>query len=205
MADGFAIYYDNSAKDKDRAFQRAATTWEEEFLSGTGYKICPGSPRTFIERAMSESDFVAAWSRLAQRAATGGLKFIEGRVFSHASKSSGQGTLEFTGSSSADGTITTPEIKALPVLPWADDAVLVLHGCRSGLPGSNGRAAAKEFASAQGVHTVGQPGYAYFSRSRCQYSTISSSSTPTFLWAYARGRNSILGSGGAMRGIDFYP
>jgi len=205
MADAFAIYYDNASSDKDRAFQRAASTWEAEFLSGRGAGLCYINPRTFIETARSESDFTAAWNRLAKRAAIEGLKFVEGHLFSHASKTGGGGTLEFTGSSGSDGTLTAPEIKSLSVLPWAEGAVLVLHGCRTGLPGSKGRAVAQEFAATQKVHTVGQPGYAYFSRSRCDYVSITTSSSPTYLWAYLRGKNAPLGSGGAMSGIDFYP
>ncbi len=206
MADAFAIYYENATKDVDRSFPRAAATWADEFRSGNGYKLCHVNPRTYLEPARSEADFVTAWSRIAERAKNEGLKFVEGHVFSHASISwGGDGSLEFTGGEGTDGTLTKAEIKALPVLPWAENAVLVLHGCRSGLQGVLGRPAAWEFAEGQKVHTVGMAGYAYFSRVRNQYSVISASSSPTYLWAYARARNGPFGGGQAMGALDFYP
>ena len=96
------------------------------------------------------------------------------------------------------------EILALSKLNWAADGLLTLLGCNTGLAGKRGWTPASVFAKAQGVSTIGQAGYAYFSTSKTSYVKIGSGQS-IYLWAYNRGKNAAFGAGARMAGVTFAP
>lgn len=193
----FAIYYEVP----DNAFYRAAQTWEMEVLGGASQSDAP----MMEEGVRTETDFKNAWARIREQARKTGMPVIQGHVFSHASKGDSADGLEFKGSDVDDGTLTQAEIMSLPALPWADDGLLTLAGCNSGLLGTRGWAPARVFAQTQKVTTIGQSGYAYFSTSKDRYVKITPGSQTVYLWAYKRASNGMLGWGGRMPGVSFDP
>jgi hypothetical protein len=108
--------------------------------------------------------------------------------------------LEFRPSPADDGTLSRTEISGLKVLPWHDDGALVLTGCNTGVVGKRGWCPASVFAARQKVRTLGQLGYAYFSKSWSSYETIGSFDKRICLWAFKRRRNGMLGDGARMAG-----
>jgi hypothetical protein len=193
----FAIYYEVP----DRAFYRAAWTWAMETLGGTT------TPDTYLvlEPVATEADFRRAWETVDNESKRVEMPIAEGQIFSHASKGSNVDGLEFRPGSDGDGTLSQSDVLGLPRLNWASDAQLVLTGCNTGLAGTRGWAPAGVFARRQGVTTIGQAGYGYFSTNRSAYSEINANSQTVYLWAYKRGRNGMLGGGGRMPGVVFAP
>jgi len=189
----FTIYYPVA----DNAFKRAAETWEAEIRAGADF--C-AADKVIVLPAKTESTFKAAWASVASHAANYDLH--HGALFTHASKDDNPAPdgLEFKPDATSDGTLTRTDIAALSVLPWGSGAQLTLMGCNTGLTDKRGWSPAGEFAKAQGVPTMGQTGYAYFSTSPSWYSEIDASSTNVYLWAFRRGRNTLLGSGERMSG-----
>jgi hypothetical protein len=82
---------------------------------------------------------------------------------------------------------------------------LILSGCNTGLINDRRWAPAHSFALGQGVPTVGQDGYAYFSNRWSSYNEKSAADSQICLWAYARGQNGFLGGGGRVSGIVYKP
>jgi hypothetical protein len=187
----FAIYYEVA----DRAFYRAALTYELE------------SPYSSIlkERVLTMSDFARAWRSVQARSESTGLPVHRGIIFSHASKGSSNDGLEFRAASDEDGTLSRSEIAALPKLNWHPEGELILAGCNTGVAGKRGWTPAGLFAKNQGVKTLGQAGYAYFSRISHSYSKIDATSQTVYLRAYKRGRNGAFGNGARMPEIEFSP
>jgi hypothetical protein len=192
----FAIYY----RVPDRAFERAADTWEAEASKAIG------SGALFLKEGVStEADVLAAWTRILDRATREGLPVYAGQIFSHASKGSRNDGLEFQPGEDEDGTIDRTGIQSMPVLPWDPQGTLTLTGCNTGLVGTRGWCPASDFATHQKVHTVGQAGYGYFSTQTRRYSRIDDSSTTVYLWAYRRGKNGAFGDGMRINGTLYDP
>jgi hypothetical protein len=125
-------------------------------------------------------------------------------VLSHASKQTDSNDgLEFVKDDTDDGTLKQGEISALDKLPWSTHGYLLLCGCNTGLAGARGWTPAQAFAARQGVPTLGQNGYAYFSKDWSSYTEKSAGDTKISLWAYQRGKNGMLGSGCRLLGRVF--
>ena len=189
----FSIYY----KEPDDAFRYAAETWRDAVKTQEGFS---GGVDHFMEREVrTEGEFKAAWQEVNQTAVDGDYQVWVGHLLTHASKQDdNQDGLEFD-----PGTLTEGEIKALAKLPWSEYGYLVLSSCNSGLIGQRSWTPAGAFATGQGVPTVGQAGYGYFSTQWASYKEKSASDRKISLWAYKRGRNSMLGDGSRMLGIVF--
>ncbi len=196
----FSIYYRTS----DDAFKRASETWFRS-LSAPLYH---SDIDRFIAREVStEADFVAAWAEVQTEltkpvAEPARLAALEGRMWTHASKSGTGDGLEFLGE---DNTLTQAEIAALTKLVWHPSGLLYLHGCNTGLKKNRTWCPAEEMHKAQGIGTIGQTGYAYFSTDPDEYVESSPQSQDLYLWAYRRGKNGLLGGGGAMPQASFGP
>mgnify|MGYP007088033298 CR=1 FL=1 len=185
----FSIYY----KTGDHAFRYAAETWRnvvkaQESFAGYDH---------FVEREIStEFEFKTAWQELYQKATNDNLLVWAGQLFTHSSKQTdGNDGLEFHGDDHDNGTLQQAEIASLAKLPWHNQGFLILAGCNSGINGSRGWSPAEEFAKKQGVKTLGQVGYGYFSEVWDTYDEKPSSATTIALWAYRRGKNGALGDG----------
>jgi hypothetical protein len=189
----FAIYYDVA----DNAFKRAADTWIAENVGQQS-----GSEVVLMKPVKTEADFRDSWAAVAQEAQLPGRGVMEGHLFTHASKGDTEDGLEFI-RQQPDGTLGQSELALLPKLNWETEGRLVLHGCNTGLKGTRGWAPAEELAKGQGVKTVGQSGYSYFSRDSSRYLEIDAASGKVYLWAYRRGKNGALGDGLQMQGVEY--
>lgn len=155
----FSIYY----KVPDHAFKRAAETWklicrQQEFF-------IPGYDQFIEKEVHTEEEFNIAWMQINIVALQCGGKVWAGNIFSHASKQEdSEDGLEFISGGLNDGTLKKTEIKGLVKLPWSEYGYLILSGCNTGLVNKRGWAPASAFAFKQGVPTLGQIGYAYFSK-----------------------------------------
>lgn len=197
----FALYY----KTDDDAFKRAAATWKKEVQSWEGYF---SGPDAFYEKEIvSEADFKHAWQEIADKAKKESRVAWMGNCFTHASKQTdGNDGLEFLSGNGEDGTLKRAEISSLPKLPWDKaSGCLILSSCNSGLLGRRAWTPAETFAKSQGVVTLGQTGYAYFSTEWNKYDKSTPESNPLYLWAYQRGQNSTFGNGCRMFGKVYNP
>lgn len=206
----FAIYYLNEKTDKDKAFERAATTWKRE-MEGKGVR--PSFDEILVIGVKTETDFKNAWEKVRQKADDIGGAVKEGHVFSHSSthlavvsefrgdKSWG---LEFVSSKTDDGTIEKEDLKKLAGLNWHPEGLLVLHGCNTGRTNFGWRPA-ELFSATQGVRTLGQQGWAYFSKERDKYVEIDSQTQDIYLWAYYRGKNALWYPAKAARSDEAIP
>jgi hypothetical protein len=195
----FALYY----KVADRAFEYAARTWLADIKR---QEASASHDQELFIGMDTESDFWLAWQMVNDHATRGGLDVTAGSVFSHASKqAAGNDGLEFKSSDSHDGTLKPDEIRSLPVLPWASDGYLVLTGCNTGNGGDRSWTPAEVFCRSQHVITVGQTGYAYFSKTWSSYTEKLASDSNISLWAYKRGKNGMLGNGNRMDAAVFSP
>ncbi|HHW76130.1 MAG TPA: hypothetical protein GX399_03715 [Xanthomonadaceae bacterium] len=197
----FALYY----KAADGAFKKADQTWRDEVKKRYNFSVARDE---FFERqVMSEDSFKTAWNDLCATAIRGGFEVWAGNILTHASKDmGGDDGLEFSRSDAEDGTLKHSEIVALKKLPWAKNGFLILSGCNTGLSKERKWIPAHSFALAQRVSTVGQAGYAYFSKEWNDYQKTSESDSKMCLWAYDRGKNTatlIFGSGRRVAGIVF--
>jgi hypothetical protein len=181
----FALYYEVS----DRAFERAARWWERSTVVLDVISVVLGF--------RTKAEFLSLWSYLSANCGSGLIR--EAHVFSHASKGDETDGIEFS-----DNTLTRNNIADLPRLNWKPGATLVLHSCNTGVIGERGWTPAAEFAVSQGIFTIGQSGYAYFSETDHQYKESSSTATEMYLWAYQRRRNGFMGDGSKMPGVMFY-
>lgn len=193
----FVMYYDRKETDASGAFGRAATTWATDAKKKPGWN--DKCDVVITKKFTKEEDFTAAWKeidaavkeRKKNRPQDCPCKdedyLIEsGVVFSHATQSG----LEFP-----NGTLGRQDIKELPKLDWAATGQLSLQGCNTASVNDN-------FCSSQGVTTLGQIGYAYFSESATKYVEIDKkgqgTSTTVYLNSYNRGRNSWFGNGNVV-------
>jgi len=201
----FAIYY----KEEDDAFKLAANTWKNNIMSNKNKDI-----HFFIDKEVeTENDFKNAWKVLYKEATDKNMIVLEGRIFSHASKTDETETdgLEFAPdltNQAIGSTLEYEEIKNLEVLPWSKSGQLILHGCNTGLE-RGGWSPAQIFCNSQNVTTIGQAGYAYFSEKDIEYIEFNglSQGESLFLWAYERRKNAflLLGSGEKIPGNKFTP
>jgi hypothetical protein len=203
----FAIYY----RVPDNAFRRAANTWERE--TRQAFQFDDKVDLFLSIEVRFEAEFKAAWNRIHSESMSKLATVIQGQIFSHSSKSRGQGGerngLEFDGNdndASQDGTLMRAELGSLAPLNWdPQQGYLILSGCNSGVTGTRNWAPAQVLARSQNVRTTGQTGYAYFSTSPNRYVEINNNSTTVYLWAYRRGQNGFLGDGDRMEGMTFTP
>jgi hypothetical protein len=187
----FAIYYDNV---RDRAFERAANT----FLSQASRWFPNAVPLKY--GATSVAELLEAWDRIAGEVNGAASTIHCGALFTHASKGGpfpggGEGGIEMAGvdritlTCPTDITVENAQIGRMTQLPWAPKAFLLLCGCNTGLAPAGHSPVARSFALRQGVRTIGQMGYAYFSMRWPYYRTITPDVGEICLWAFARGRN----------------
>jgi len=195
----FSFYY----QVPDGAFKRAAETWRDEVKKRHNFSVATDH---FFEREVtSEASFKQAWDQLHAKAAEGHFEVLAGNLLTHASIQDDRNDgLEFAGSDAEDGTLKHSEIVALKKLPWAKNGFLILCGCNTGLAKGRSWIPAHSFALVQGVPTVGQAGYAYFSKEWMNYQKTSEKDSQICLWAYDRGKNAtFFGSGSRMAGLVF--
>lgn len=191
----FTIYY----RVDDNAFKLAAQTWEKDVKAQDNFVA--GVDTFYSREIYTENDFRIAWKEIGDKAKTGGLQVWAGHILTHASKQTDSNDgLEFH-SEGDDGTLKQDEIMSLTKLPWADYGYLILGGCNTGLAGQRGWTPAAAFAHSQGVPTLGQKGFAYFSEAWTTYDEKEADDVTVCLWAYDRARNaSGSGSGGRILG-----
>lgn len=194
----FAIYYQVA----DHAFKYAAETWVR-VVKKQEYYIA-NHDEFYIKEVKSESEFKAAWNEVNAKALSRGGEVWAGNIFSHASKQDdSQDGLEFLSGVGNDGTLKKSEIDGLVKLPWSRFGYLILTGCNTGLVNERSWAPARAFAQRQGVPTLGQTGYAYFSTDWDTYKQKSPADKHICLWAYKRGKNGMFGDGKRMPGSVF--
>jgi hypothetical protein len=182
----FSIYY--KLPNDDGAFVRAAKTWEAEIYA-KGFER--GRDLLVSAQIFSETQFSSAWLYVNENAKASGSEVVSGQIFSHASKGDALDGLEFavSGQHGEFHTVSRSELASLPRLPWAKEGFLILAGCNTGRVGTRGWCPAAVFASAQGVRTLGQVGYSYFSSTWQTYAEATPRHPATYLWAYHRRRN----------------
>jgi hypothetical protein len=192
----------NPVTAPDAAFTRAASTWRNSVRVSENFD---GGKDIFVEQAVTkEPQFRAAWRGISDQAQFNEKVVWVGNIFSHASINSRDDGLEF-GIVSGDGTITRGDIQHLAHMPWDSNGYLILSGCNTGVMGMRGWCPAQEFARSQRVRTLGQTGSASFSTSWNSYTEAQPTSRNIVLWAYAKGRNAVFGSGSRMPGIVYSP
>ncbi len=200
----FAIYY--IAPDGTRSFERAAETWHRRLCQTPGFE----DDQYLAIGVLTEEEFVDAWLQVEAEARRRHAVVREGHIYTHSSLHGSETGLEFQ--RSANGvTLTEPEIRALPPLPWHPDGRLVLHSCNSGVD-RDGWSPAKAFGRGQRVRTIGQTGFAFFSQEESKWVEIDQSSPVVFLRAYYHGRNAlwhpieqVTSSNEAMPELEFTP
>jgi hypothetical protein len=198
------IYFSICYRTGDDAFKRASDTWRRS-LSAPSYRS--GVDQFFEQEVSTEAEFVAAWTAAHAVIASFAAPYtqrvaLEGRLWTHASMGSAADGLEFQG---ANNTLTQSDIAALQELTWHPSGLLYLHSCNSGLKDDRSWCPAEEMHKTQGIGTIGQTGYAYFSTSEDKYVESTPKSQDLFLWAYRRGKNKVFGDGGAMPPATFGP
>lgn len=194
----FSIWY----KVTDNAFQYAAKTWRRVVESRPAFQH---SPSSFLEYEVgTEAEFTRAWVDVGNKAGLAGAQVRAGNLLTHASiQGDGHDGLEFHVDHS---TVKCGEIHALPLLPWGGEgAHLILSSCNSGKLDSRSWCPARALAGKQRVATIGQAGFAYFSRTWDTYTEKRAADRRIGLWAYSRRRNGWLGSGQRMPGVVFAP
>lgn len=190
----FSIYY----KTGDDAFKHASDNWMKIVKTQEGFNN--GDDHFYSREIYTENDFMVAWKEINDKATAGGYQVWAGHVLSHASKQTDSNDgLEFHKVGN-EGTLKQDEILGLKKLAWSDSGYLILAGCNTGLAGQRGWTPAEAFSRSQGVPTIGQTGYAYFSENWCSYDEKESADRNICLWAYKRGKNDSLGGGGRMLG-----
>jgi len=196
----FSIYY----KVPDNAFKNAAAIWKNRIIQ---QEFFLGNQDYFFEREISsETEFRTAWRELHGLATRGNYEVLVGNILSHASKQTDDNDgLEFKKDLGNDGTLREAEIRSLAKLPWSKNGYLILCGCNTGLQKERSWVPAKSFAKSQGIPTLGQTGYAYFSTQWGIYKENSKKSANICLWAYSRGQNDTFGSGARMLGKIYQP
>ena len=192
------IFFTMEYVDADRSFARAAETWRR--IVPQAARFNPAQDEVLNWVVPTEGEFRRVWALVAEACRIRKAKPFFGAVFSHASKNGAANGLEFRPAPGDDGTLSHGEISGLEVLPWHEDGALVLTGCNSGATGTRGWSPAAAFATRQGVRTLGQTGYAYFSRRWTQYEEIRSTDRDLCLWAFRRRRNGMFGDGARMPG-----
>lgn len=172
----------------------------------------PGT-QAIVRSFLTEAELRIAWTALAAELQRSGARALGGAIMSHATsfqKSNPTGAnygIETkagpTGDATDDGTLRSAEIAGMDRLPWDPRGFLLLCGCNSGsATGDGGARLADVFARRQGVVTVGQSGYAKFSKAwdRLDPHDGQDSSSNCFLWAYGEGLNNRGGDGLRMPG-----
>ncbi len=97
-----------------------------------------------------------------------------------------------TGLEFPDGTLTRGGIERLARVRWDEHGLLLLFGCNTGVPHIGTRwVPAQEFATRQGVTTLGQPGWADFSERKERYVRIDGRPGGVYLEAFWQGSNMV--------------
>lgn len=198
----FGIYY----QVKDHAFKRALDSEIQELKSSQNWDS--EKDVLILKEVRHEEDFKKAWTEIALHARTHRFEVIRGYLFLHASKPTGDNSgFEFAPvTSGADATLKKNEMHALEKLPWGAGARLDLRGCNTGMVGERRPwAVAEVMAKAQGVRTVGQMGYSYFSTAKTHYEEATLTSKVVYLWAFRRKKNDFIGDGKAIPAKEFLP
>lgn len=197
----FAIYY----YVPDRAFERAAMTWQRELEAGPSFHA---ETDEFIGiEVVREGEFKDAWATIQARSEAEQAVIVEGHIFVHASIHGASETgVEFKADSSG-ATLTHAEALALPKLVWdPQKGLLVHHGCNSGLPSHlDKEISARSFAMSQKIVAIGQGESAYLSSSQDTYVKTNETTTVMYLWGYEHGKFHPFGSGAKIPGIVFKP
>lgn len=192
------IYYDKAKKGDDKAFERASNYC----MSQMKVEYCGENYVFKTYKITSGIDFKKVWTSIHTELNTKVGKVKKMHIFSHSSKTEGGNDgLEFLSTRNnkdvviEDGTISFGEIRALEKLRWSADSDLVLHGCNTGLRGTEAQCIADVFANRQVKCRVhGQKGWAYFSKKENIYERTSPADTVIYLWAYSRGSNNYVGN-----------
>lgn len=197
----FVIMYYTKLNHDDGAFKNAAETKKREIEVSRAYDS--GRDRLFCYSISHEDDLKQKWIEILAMETSGLSSVEEMHLFTHASKGSANGDgIELMVSGSNNGTLEKQEIEALPKLFWMPSATLTLYGCNTGIRGAKRNwSIAEAFASTQRVKTLGQSGYAYFSKKRDVYEENDHSSSRLYLWAFRRRRNGMTGNGEKMEAI----
>jgi hypothetical protein len=175
----FALYYLNDKTDADRAFRRAAETWQRQLLARPSFR--KNIDDVTLEWFTTKAQFRNAWESIRRYSASmGDALIMEGHIFSHGTPKG----IEFP-----DGTLTKAEVPTLSVLNWErDGGELELLACRAGSDGQFSTAAA--FAQHQRVKTTGFDEWGLFSTSKDEYHTINSGSKDVYLKDYQKPQSS---------------
>jgi hypothetical protein len=182
------FYYVNQNTDRDSSFKRASETLSQG-ISGKVYMI----------GVTTETEFKEKWDSLNSILSTNSEQISNLTIFSHGDTQN----LYFARDSKNDGSLTVGEISALTNLDFVADGKIKLNSCQSGSLKDSG--ISQVFANNQGVSVSGEKGYTSFSTNPRYYSRTSSTSSPTYLQAYDRGRNNLWGKGGAYPSRIYAP
>lgn len=193
----FSIYY----QTQDDAFKLAAQNWRLKVTADESFR--PAADHFYEKEVITEREFVNAWNEIKNTAQKKSLSVWAGHLLTHSSKQdNSRGGLEFRRQGD-EHTLRQDEISALTKLPWDKNGFLILAGCNTGNSGQRGWCPAQSFAIRQGVTTLGQVGYAYFSKNWRTYEEKNPQDANICLWAFERGKNATFGSGARMPGRVF--
>lgn len=197
----FGIYY----RVADNAFKRALST--ELALLKASVEWMPERDIIITKEVKHEDDFKGAWKDIHAESQAGNIEVIQGYVFTHASKPTGERSgLEFAPVNGADATLRRDEMESLEKMPWASYARLDMRGCNTGMTGERRAwSIAEVMAESQRVLTIGQMGYSYFSASRSEYVEINEQTLNVYLWAYHRKKNDHFGDGSMIPAKIYQP
>lgn len=197
----FGIYY----RVDDHAFKRALQTELELVRASVEWN--PDRDVIITKEVKHEPEFKSAWQDIHKETLTSNFEVIQGYVFTHASKPTGERSgLEFAPAHGSDATLRRDEIEALAKMPWAKNALLDMRGCNTAMTGERRSwSIAEVMAKSQGVKTVGQMGYSYFSESRTEYKAITGATPKLYLWAFHRKKNELFGDGSMIPAKTYTP
>jgi hypothetical protein len=205
----FFIFYFKKAGD-DGAFERAAKTRNNELSNSDKYSKEKGD-LILLWPVTSAEEFKKKWENVSNLQKNSLYRVEEAHLYTHASLGERIDGLEFspsftnTGALSEDGTVSHEELEALPKILWTKNSKIVLYGCNTGNTSSvygKKKSVATVLHDAQKpLQTLAQDGYAYFSTDKNKYIRAIGTPDKLYLWAYKRGKNSLVGNGDALAPI----
>jgi len=204
----FDIRYVNAESDKAQSFIKAAETQKRK-ASGRGFDKYNEGDVWWSFEVTTECDIKTAWQKIYDLQQKYDMEVHEGHLFTHATKDQvslgGNSGLLFARDigCTADGMLSFAEIVSMQELKWTKTSMLVLYGCRTGMPakGESGATIAHAFFNKQKSvrQVIGQTGKSYFSYVTNEYREIIDSKDDTkdiYLWAFYRSENYLLGRAG---------